>query len=64
MKSIKAAGLNELHIVHDLAHAIWPSAYGDILSSEQLKYMLDKIYSIAFTSKPVRCMTSRFYSCS
>ena len=46
MKSIKAVGLNELHIVHDLALVIWPSAYGNILSPEQLTYMLDKFYSI------------------
>lgn len=47
MKSIKAAGLNDLHIIHDLAHKIWPSAYGDILSADQLNYMLEKIYSPA-----------------
>lgn len=45
MKSIKAAGLNDLHTIHDLAYAIWPYAYGDILSAHQLDYMLEKIYS-------------------
>ncbi|HWH64433.1 MAG TPA: GNAT family N-acetyltransferase [Ginsengibacter sp.] len=47
MKSIKAVGLNDLYLIHDLAHAIWPDAYGDILSKEQLRYMLEKIYSLA-----------------
>lgn len=47
MKSIKAASSNDLHIIQDLAHKIWPDAYGDILSPEQLKYMLDKMYSIS-----------------
>lgn len=47
MKSIKAAGLSDLAFIHDLAHAIWPSTYGDILSPHQLKYMLDKIYSLS-----------------
>jgi diamine N-acetyltransferase len=47
MKFIRAARLSELGIVHDLAHSIWPSAYGAILSKPQLNYMLDKIYSLA-----------------
>ena len=37
---------NQLHIIKDLSHAIWPSAYGEILSKEQLKYMLEKFYAI------------------
>ncbi len=46
MKSIKAAGFNDLQIIYDLAHKIWPDAYRDILSPEQMKYMLNKIYSV------------------
>lgn len=46
MKSIKAAALSDLPIIHDLARAIWPYAYGEILSVGQLDYMLDKIYSL------------------
>ncbi|CAM4411021.1 GNAT family N-acetyltransferase [Flavobacterium terrigena] len=37
---------NQLPIIKDLAYAIWPSAYGEILSVEQLNYMLDNFYSI------------------
>ena len=37
---------NQLPIVKDLAYAIWPSTYGEILSSEQLNYMLDNFYSL------------------
>ncbi len=36
----------QLAIVKDLAYAIWPSTYGEILSSEQLNYMLDNFYSV------------------
>lgn len=32
-------------IIKDLAYAIWPTAYGEILSLEQLTYMLDMFYS-------------------
>lgn len=38
---------NQLPIVKDLAYSIWPSTYGEILSSEQLNYMLDNFYSVA-----------------
>jgi len=34
-----------LSIIKDLAYAIWPSAYGEILSQEQLNYMLSMFYS-------------------
>jgi ribosomal protein S18 acetylase RimI-like enzyme len=37
----------QLSIVRDLAYAIWPSTYSDILSNAQLDYMLDTFYSIA-----------------
>lgn len=37
---------NQLAIIKDLAYAIWPSAYGEILSNEQLNYMLDNFYSV------------------
>lgn len=46
MKLIKAAGFNDLQIIHDLAHKIWPDAYRAILSPEQMKYMLHNIYSV------------------
>ncbi|MEO6219291.1 MAG: GNAT family N-acetyltransferase [Ginsengibacter sp.] len=47
MRSIKNAGLSDLHVIHDLACRIWHDAYRDILSPEQLKYMLELIYSPA-----------------
>ena len=37
---------SQLPIIAKLAYAIWPSAYGEILSKEQLNYMLDKFYSL------------------
>ncbi len=36
----------ELPAVQKLAFAIWPVAYAEILSPEQLKYMLDLFYSL------------------
>jgi GNAT superfamily N-acetyltransferase len=47
MTSVKSAGFSDLPVIHSLAHRIWPDAYADILSPEQLKYMLEEIYSLA-----------------
>jgi GNAT superfamily N-acetyltransferase len=37
---------HELSLTQNLAEKIWPSAYGSILSNEQLSYMLNWMYSI------------------
>ena len=37
---------DQLPIIKDLAYAIWPDAYGEILSKEQLDYMLKLIYNV------------------
>ncbi len=42
---IREATKKDVVIIHELAHKIWPSAYGKILSAIQLKYMLQLIYS-------------------
>jgi len=47
MTSIKSAVFSDLPVIRDLAQRIWPHAYGEILSPEQLKYMLEQIYSLA-----------------
>lgn len=43
---ITVATQNQLSIIKDLAYKIWPFAYGEILSNEQLEYMLKMIYNI------------------
>ena len=45
MPEISYAGEEDVAIIRDLAHAIWPNAYGEILSPQQLVYMLGLIYS-------------------
>ncbi len=47
MISIKPAAINDLDIISELAYEIWPFAYGKILSEKQLKYMLQKFYSLS-----------------
>ena len=45
MKIVKCDG-NLLEVVKKLADVIWPSAYVEILSKEQLTYMLERFYNL------------------
>lgn len=38
---------DQLSIVNDLAYAIWPATYGQILSKAQLDFMLANFYALA-----------------
>jgi ribosomal protein S18 acetylase RimI-like enzyme len=42
---IRTAGINEINIIHSLAHCIWQTSYKEILSADQMEYMLDMMYS-------------------
>lgn len=42
---IKLATAANVKIIQELAEAIWPICYADIISPEQLRYMLDLIYT-------------------
>ncbi len=44
---LKLVKPEEMILVQDMAARIWPYAYGEILSSEQIDYMLEKMYSIS-----------------
>jgi len=44
----------QLAIVQELAALIWPSTYGKILSSEQIEYMMDMMYSIESLEKQLQ----------
>jgi ribosomal protein S18 acetylase RimI-like enzyme len=43
--TILKAGIHQIPIISSLANEVWPDAYRNILSVEQLDYMLDLIYS-------------------
>ncbi|MBV9963820.1 MAG: GNAT family N-acetyltransferase [Parafilimonas sp.] len=42
---IREAAVNDISTIHQLAHEIWPTTYSEILSNDQLQYMLELIYS-------------------
>jgi diamine N-acetyltransferase len=45
MVKIREARLEDIPLIHQLAHATWPAAYSHILTDDQLQYMLENIYS-------------------
>ncbi|HMO62631.1 MAG TPA: GNAT family N-acetyltransferase [Ferruginibacter sp.] len=47
MLTIKKAGTEAIPVIREMAHAIWPVAYADILAPQQIEYMLDKMYNAA-----------------
>ncbi len=47
MASIRKAGIEHIHLIMDIARQTWPVAYGEILSPDQMKYMLNLFYSEA-----------------
>ena len=42
---IREAGEADIPLIKNLAEIIWPETYGEILSEEQLRYMLGLIYN-------------------
>jgi len=51
---IVVATKEQLPIVRDLAFKIWPDAYGTIISSGQIAYMLEMMYSIVSLEKQLQ----------
>lgn len=42
---LRKAAESDIAVIQHLAKNTWPQAYGDIISAEQIRYMLDKMYS-------------------
>ena len=40
------SGKEDLHVIRDIAHRTWPTTFADILTKEQIDYMLELLYSI------------------
>ncbi len=45
--SITEAGINDIPVIQQVTNITWPVTYGEIVSAEQLNYMLELIYSTA-----------------
>ncbi len=44
---IRSATFNDIAVIQSIAKTTWPIAYGDIISKDQLDYMLNLMYSDA-----------------
>ena len=60
MKLIKAIKEN-IPLIQDLAKRSWENAYADILSQEQMKYMLDTMYSEEEISEHLKNPNYHYY---
>ena len=58
---IRRADLNDVDIIFELAHTIWPHTYAEILSKEQISYMLDLMYSKKVLRHSIENNEQNFY---
>jgi len=49
--TLKIATASELPIIQEIAKNTWPTAYREIISAEQIAYMLEKMYNIPLLEK-------------
>ncbi len=58
---ISPAAVNEMEIIHSLAHSIWPVVYKNMISSAQIDYMLNMMYSQASLVDQVKKEKHEFF---
>ncbi|MDY0986844.1 GNAT family N-acetyltransferase [Flavobacterium sp. CFBP9031] len=61
MIKITEAFVEDIAKIQEIANITWPITYGEILTKEQLDYMLDLIYSDKALSKQIQNKEQLFY---
>jgi ribosomal protein S18 acetylase RimI-like enzyme len=61
MITISEAGLGDIKIIQEITNITWPITYGEILSQEQLDYMLGLFYSDEALAKQIENKEQLFY---
>ena len=61
MISLKQASIADLNTIQEIVNKTWPITYGEILSKEQLDYMMDLIYSDESLIKQIQKKEQLFY---
>nr|WP_199000452.1 GNAT family N-acetyltransferase [Flavobacterium sp. ASV13] len=61
MITISAAGLSDIKTIQEITNITWPITYGEILSQEQLDYMLGLFYSDEALTKQIENKEQLFY---
>src|SRR6202007_2571141 len=60
MYSIHQATLNDLETIRQIAEEPWWAAYSPILEKEQIRFMLDEIYSVEKISSQLKNNTQTY----
>lgn len=55
------ASIQQINIIQDIALRTWPTAFKDILSAEQIKYMLEWMYSTEKLKLQIQQQGINFY---
>lgn len=58
--SIRTARISDIPVIQSITYLVWPSAYRDILSQEQINYMLELMYSTASLEKQMTALNIEF----
>lgn len=45
MRSVREATETDIHLIRELTYKVWPQTYANMLSKEQIDYMLNLMYS-------------------
>ena len=51
---------SDIPLIQELTSAVWPQTYSDILSREQLEYMLEMMYSESSLQRQINTQQDRF----
>lgn len=54
MLSIRNATADDIPLIRELTYKVWPQTYADLLSKEQINYMLDMMYSITSLQQQIK----------
>lgn len=51
----------EAAAVREMAELIWPATYRDIISAQQIRYMLDRMYALPMLAEQINSPEHRFF---
>ncbi|MBW3466781.1 GNAT family N-acetyltransferase [Arthrospiribacter ruber] len=57
---IRSIGLDELHLVRDVALDVWPKTFADVLTPSQIDFMMDWMYSMEALQSQIQARNHKF----
>lgn len=61
MVKISKATLEEISLIQSIAQETWPNTFGNILSTEQIKYMLSRMYAADTLTRQIQEENHTFF---